>query len=175
MGYIGQSMSERASEAYDYGAKPKSKWTKSDILQVLKDEGIRYGRLKALQSLPASVLKDELLVYDSWHHTGSMYNKTKFYTVDVERADTIDIDELLAEINQNKSTKPETPLRRKCTVNWIEFEGTRKHPVAVPKVMANVYAEEHGAYTVFYKTMDSKNEIMRKKTNGNYITITYTD
>lgn len=36
-GYVGQSMSGRARQAYDNGEKPKTYWTKQEILDALSN------------------------------------------------------------------------------------------------------------------------------------------
>lgn len=184
-GYSGYSMSNRAEEAYDYGAKPKSKWTKAEILDEVKRAILEEDKMSEeevsnlitnLKSLSADTLRRKLLTYDSWHHTGSYFNETQFYTIDPYAAMELNIEQ---EITDEKAEKERLkqidtkPKRRKCSVSWKEWEGTRSHPKAIDKHLANVWAEEHGAYTVFYKTWNSKEPIMRKKTSGNYINIYY--
>mgnify|MGYP003518805168 FL=1 len=38
MAYVGQRMSERAVMAYEDGEKPLSKWTKSDIVELVLEK-----------------------------------------------------------------------------------------------------------------------------------------
>lgn len=68
-------MSVRARQAYDMGAKPLSKWTKQDFLNAYP----KHADFIKKQNL--ETLKENLLAYDSWHHTGKMFNKTDFYSL----------------------------------------------------------------------------------------------
>lgn len=101
-GYNGYSMSNNAVVAYACGEKPLSKWKKSDILFAIKsaiDNGslILKCNIDKLSKLQLSILKS-FLVFSSWHHTSSRYNKTDFYSVDFERIEELtdnDINDLL--------------------------------------------------------------------------------
>lgn len=79
-GYVGQSMSVRAKNAYDAGEMPKTKWTKSAIMDVLYtlfgDAASGFNRFSRQD------LFDNLCTYSSWHHTGKYANATNFYTID---------------------------------------------------------------------------------------------
>lgn len=74
-GYVGSSMSVRAKRAYGEGAKPISKWTKQDFLDAFPERAEQLGKYNV------QTLRENLLRYDSWHHTGSMFNKTPFYAL----------------------------------------------------------------------------------------------
>lgn len=79
-GYVGYSMSIRAKNAYDDGEMPISKWTKSAILEAVKEY---YGKEKAdlLRKYPVKFLKSAILYNSSWHHTSAKFNKTNFYSI----------------------------------------------------------------------------------------------
>lgn len=80
MGYIGNKMSERAYEAYESGEKPLSKWTKTAIINTVLDyrNDFEYDELNKYSK---DVLRS-FLTYSSWHHTGSYFNETTFYSLD---------------------------------------------------------------------------------------------
>ena len=82
-GYLGQSMSVRAAQAYNLGEKPFSKWTKGDILSTIRyDYEVSDDQLKTLKTYNTTVLKRALLTLSSWHHTGKYYSCTNFYEID---------------------------------------------------------------------------------------------
>lgn len=89
-GYSGWSMSVRAVQAYENSEMPKSKWTKTAMLNViyewLGDNGIQITSKQAvnLSSLPKAVLFDTLFTPSSWHHTSKRFNKTDFYSLDAD-------------------------------------------------------------------------------------------
>lgn len=80
-GYVGQSMSVRASAAYDNGEMPKSKWTKQAILGALE---YMFGEQEAsgFRSFSKDKLFDAIMINSSWHHTGKFANATNFYSPD---------------------------------------------------------------------------------------------
>ena len=77
MGYIGTKMSERAMAAHNNGEKPYSQWSKEDLLDCLPSAIFEQAK-----KLTLSELKSELLYTSSWHHTGSYFNNTDFYSLD---------------------------------------------------------------------------------------------
>ena len=80
MAYVGQRMSERAVMAYEDGEKPLSKWTKSDIVELVLEKRNDFEE-KELNKYNKESLKS-FLTYSSWHHTGSYFNNTDFYSLD---------------------------------------------------------------------------------------------
>jgi len=89
-GYKGYSMSNNAVSAYENGEKPLSKWTKTAIMDEL-DAAYLAGELplSALETadgMKADELKAAVLRRSSWHHTSKFYNRTVFYSVDIESA-----------------------------------------------------------------------------------------
>lgn len=120
-GYFGYSMSNNAVSAYESGARPRSKWTKSDIINEVV--GNSEWTEVELKKYPAEVIRMAFLRYDSWHHTSSMYNCTDFYRVDA------DVDRSVVE---DIADGYEKPVKRDesitlARVRYGEWTGTRRH------------------------------------------------
>jgi len=129
-GYDGFSMSNNARLAYEAGEKPKSKWTKDAIILELKRAGVDPVQIAVVRRFPASVLKEIGLSRSSWHHTSSRYNRTDFYTVDVDRLERLKISDL----DYYKEAYAKEPKREAKGERWVAeylvWSGTRKHPRA---------------------------------------------
>lgn len=119
-GYDNYSMSNNAVEAYQTGEKPKSKWTKKEIIEELRDqsEDLKVD-INTLEKLPVSTLREIALVQSSWHHTSSHFNRTDFYMVDALRIEEEDL----------KIEKKEITEKR-VRAHYLEWSGTRNHPKA---------------------------------------------
>lgn len=80
-GYVGWSMSVRASDAYSQGEKPISKFKKSDVEAV--QELFSELNIELKNRLTVKGLKEFLKESgpSSWHHTSKFYNATDFYSV----------------------------------------------------------------------------------------------
>lgn len=135
-GYIGQSMSVRAQEAYDSGEMPKSKWTKDAILSALLDYDLTDEQYAKVSTYGLDVLKEVFLSLSSWHHTGKYFNETDFYTIDQEAVDMI-ISNDYSKLDKWEFIKKESKEKKKAkasesfTKAYIVYEeniGTRKHP-----------------------------------------------
>lgn len=128
-GYIGQSMSVRAAEAYESGEKPLSKWTKADILDEVREA------CPLAEKLTLSELKDVFLEYSSWHHMGKYAVEVSFYSLIDE--DAFPTEEKINGIIANRKPrirKPkEKPLYITSFVAYVVWEGTRKHPKPVDR------------------------------------------
>ncbi len=134
-GYSGFSMSNNAIAAYENGEKPYSKWTKRDIIEAIEDlikeeEIILNCSLEKLKIIPVKTLKEMCLTYSSWHHTSNHYNKTDFYSISINKIEELTDDKINKIIIESKSEKEKqiTEERWKCA--FLEWGGTRKHPVA---------------------------------------------
>ena len=125
MGYIGFKMSIRAQEAYDDGEKPLSKWNKSDILKEIAKEG--YD-INILEKLTASEIKTLLLYKSSWHHTSSRYNKTDFYSINFEKIENLDIENIIKNREKKEKKEKEKIYYITAIVNYNYWTGTKKHP-----------------------------------------------
>jgi len=122
-GYIGQSMSARAVEAYKNGEKPFSVWTKSEILEEV-------GKACPLaQKLTSEELKSAFLEISSWHHTGKFANKTYFYSIKDES--TYPTEQELKNIIDSRTPRTakgkEQPKFYASYVSYTVWVGTKKH------------------------------------------------
>lgn len=140
MGYINQSMSVRAAQAYQHGLKPLSKWTKADIIDNVVESGVWSEN--ELKKYPKQVLADMFLEYQEWHHTSKMFNQTCFFGINLNAAETHDVEalgQLLAEYKAKatEAHKNEVTIE-KGFIRFEEWEGSRRHPHLV----------EHEAYAL---------------------------
>lgn len=123
-GYVGSSMSVNARDAYDNDEKPRSKWTKQEIVDEIKRlTGVDASKLTA----------DELRTYylrrTGWHHTGKYYNRTDFYEVDVpEELTQAEIDNIIATREPRRREPKPKQRTMSAIVRFIEWAGTRNHP-----------------------------------------------
>jgi hypothetical protein len=161
-GYYGFSMSNNAVAAYEDGEKPLSKWTKADIIEAIenaiKEEELTLNcSMEKLKKTSVKILKGLCLSYSSWHHTSNHYNKTDFYSLNLDRIAKLTderIDNEIAESKAEKSTEP-TEERWKCS--FLEWSGTRKHPKAIEIIEEGIVKGDW-----FYRADGSK-----KKTTAN--------
>lgn len=136
-GYIGKKMSVRAAEAYDSGEMPLSKWSKTKIVSSINefmkdDEWEIHFDLEKFKKLSLNEMRS-FLYASSWHHTGSFYSKTKFYSLDGEKLENLrnnDIDNIIkARIKEPRFPKVKpSVLYITALVSFTNWEGTRKHP-----------------------------------------------
>lgn len=159
-GYNGWSMSNNAVAAYEDGEKPLSKWTKAAIFEEIKKQEVELNCTPAvLKKLPVKILKEVCLTYSSWHHTSNRYNRTKFYTLDVDKIEELTDSQLEALIaNYKKEQKKETePSEEKWKCAFLEWSGSRKHPKATEIIEEGIVKNGW-----FYRADGSK-----KKTSAN--------
>ena len=76
------SMSNNAIDAYNRGLRPRSKWSKADILNALPANARAYLQL---DGYPLEFLREYFLVAEEWHHTSKLYNKTEFYRPGIDQ------------------------------------------------------------------------------------------
>jgi hypothetical protein len=137
-GYYGYSMSNNAISAYENGERPLSKWTKADILEeielAIKKEDLTLNcSMEKLKKIPVKLLKDLCLSYSSWHHTSNHYNKTDFYSLDLDRIERLSderIDSEIADYKQEQTDNKAESIEEKWKCAFLEWGGTRKHPKA---------------------------------------------
>ncbi len=84
----GKHMSNNAVSAYDDGKMPLSKWTKNAILDQIDD--LDDSKLELAQLLTLKELKNELLQWTEWHHTGIFYDNTDFYGINKAALERLD-------------------------------------------------------------------------------------
>lgn len=83
-GYYKNQMSNNAVWAYSQGEKPMYKWTKTTILEEI-DNIFWHADEKTeidFKKMTLKELKENFLVWSSWHHTGKNYNETDFYCIE---------------------------------------------------------------------------------------------
>ena len=123
-GYNGFSMSNNAVVAYATGEKPLSKWTKKEILSELGD--IDRNKYDLIKKAPLKACR-KLLYCSSWHHTSLYYNKTDFYSVDIEEIENMTVDQLADLLITETKQEPD---ERRVYAHYLVWSGTRKHPKA---------------------------------------------
>ena len=111
-GYNGFSMSNNAVTAYEEGAKPLSKWTKQAMLECIEECELNCD-IKLLKKMPLKLMKEELLEYDSWHHTSIHYNKTKFYSFNYDKVETLDDQTIMEMIDSYNEKEKQMQLDEK--------------------------------------------------------------
>lgn len=95
-GYNNYSMSNNAVDAYERGERPRSKWTKAEILSFCGDKA------EILSALTVEELRNELLENCGWHHTSNHYNRTDFFSIDAERLEALTEADVAAIVSARK-------------------------------------------------------------------------
>lgn len=145
-GYKGSSMSWNAVGAYEDGAMPRSKWTKAAFAywldatlqeeQGIESEGTREIMIGVImEKYPMWFLKRAFLDYHSWHHTGSTFNETEFYSIDARKVsryfeDPRPFDKAFEQAKIDrimKQREKENAKGRKAYIIFEEWEGSRRH------------------------------------------------
>lgn len=133
-GYCGFSKSNNAICAENDNKLPLSRWTKAKIIEVLRENQINANFIDAISKCSLEFLKTSILKCYEWHHTGSYFNCTDYYEVDL-----IDYDEpkqILAEYAQFKQKKVQAKEQKKeqkrefYKCKFLTWSGSRKHPKA---------------------------------------------
>lgn len=132
-GYNGYSMSNNAVQAYSDGEKPRSKWTKSELLEAMSS-----NQAELCKALTKDELISILLYKSSWHHSSKFYNCTDFYSIDFEQLEELTAERVADIVANRKPKAPRTKAEPKAKPTFItayiaydEWEGTRKHPKKV--------------------------------------------
>ena len=130
-GYVGHSMSVRAALAYGDGEMPKSMWTKSVLIDRIR-QADSFWPVELLSSCLLETLRARFLRRSGWHHTGRFFNETDFLELDAAVIETHDVDALLAadaEMRANRRTAAKS--RRtgpvKGRIRFESWEGSRSH------------------------------------------------
>lgn len=124
-GYVGKSMSVNAQRAYADGQKPMTKWNKASILEQIETYAdISEDKLDKIKSMSTASLKDAFLSWSSWHHTGSLYNPTSFYSVDIDYVENCDIDKVLEDAKNKPKQQIDKEAKAKNTYALEEAKGT---------------------------------------------------
>ena len=121
-------MSNNAITAYANGEKPRSKWTKTDILDEVKQQD--PALYTVAKKLTADECRSLFLHYSSWHHTSSHYNRTDFYTVSTGSVTADTIMSVIADRDADRKTAKQEPEEEKAVCEYLIWTGTRRHPKA---------------------------------------------
>lgn len=160
-GYDGYSMSNNARMAYeDFREMPLSKWTKTELLSAIKSYNVSADIILALQKHNTDTLRRELLMYSGWHHTSEYYNKTNFYAIDADKVNELTVNCI---DNWDKAENTVSSLKYRGDFNYVEWQGSRNYPKAVPHCLENVNIEERGS---FYYVTDADDKLLIKKKIG---------
>ena len=160
-GYDGYSMSNNARMAYeDCREMPLSKWTKTELLSAIKSYNVSADIILALQKHNTDTLRRELLMYSGWHHTSEYYNKTNFYAIDADKVNELTVNCI---DNWDKAENTVSSLKYRGDFNYVEWQGSRNYPKAVPHCLENVNIEERGS---FYYVTDADDKLLIKKKIG---------
>ena len=113
-GYISNKMSVNASLAYDNDEMPISKWTKKAIIEFLSEE--RPDLVEKAQQQPHYILIT-FLTNTSIHHTGALFNQTRFWTFQTDwfaNADQAEFDKIIEarKARNSKTIAEQTELKR---------------------------------------------------------------
>ena len=158
------SMSNNAHSAYQNGEMPISKWTKAAILAGIKaiamedNIDVDFDNLKKLSKLQLS----RCLECTSWHHTSSFYNKTTFYSVNIDR-----IADCFSPVAKVAKTKKPAAEKKLGTIYYLEWTGTRNHPKATECCEKNVFIEVKGCFYLCYKHETDEKPFFKKKIGSN--------
>lgn len=124
------SMSNNAINAYDRGLRPRSKWSKADILNAIPANARAYLQL---DGYPLEFLREYFLVAEEWHHTSKLYNKTEFYRPGIDQwedtytpEDVHDIYRVWAQ-RQERAKAAKTAAPRKARVTYTHWIDKRTH------------------------------------------------
>lgn len=159
-GYDGYAMSNNARMAYEDCEMPLSKWTKTELLSAIKSYNVSADIILALQKHNTDTLRRELLMYSGWHHTSEYYNKTNFYAIDADKVNELTVNRI---DNWDKAENTVSSLKYRGDFNYVEWQGSRNYPKAVPHCLENVNIEERGS---FYYVTDANDKLLIKKKIG---------
>lgn len=138
-GYDGYSMSLRAVDAYFAGEMPLSKWTKAALTAAFLSSGAAPEVINVVTKVKAEILKDCFLYRSSWHHTSNRFNRTDFYSFDIDKAEAMTLQEAFDLLEESRKPKEKKPLQeRRAVCTFLEWSGTRKHPTAKEYTRAGV-------------------------------------
>lgn len=124
------SMSNNAIDAYGRGLRPRSKWSKADILNALPANARAYLQL---DGYPLEFLREYFLVAEEWHHTSKLYNKTEFYRPGIDQWEDTYTPEDVQDLyrvwlqRQQKARAAKTAAPRKVRVTYTHWIDKRTH------------------------------------------------
>ena len=159
-GYVGYSMSRRAAEAYENDEKPRSQWTKDEIIDAVLNINHDIDK-NLIKKFSVNDLRLYFLERTSWHHTGKFYNKTDFYSIDEDKAKEWSNDQIKTHFeNQKKARAEKIALKDKIAqkkkedeilnnyvadISYIEWINRRPYKVD----LKGIKVEEKGNWIIF--------------------------
>lgn len=146
----------QGAEAYEDGLRPRSKWGKADILQLIGEHYPDfYDKFKGFT---AEELRWIFVKYEEWHHTGKFAQKTDFYKFDTQ----LEREELESARHAPKERKPRAPKEPtiykivRCT--WQEWQKGRGRWHKVTEEAFGIWETskktKKGASKAFQKVVD---------------------
>jgi len=111
---------------------------------------------------------EHVMVPAEWHHTSKFYNATDYYNPDDVTPELV---EKMRAFDRRRKDEKKPMVLADCTIEWTEWEGSRKHPRPVKRTAEHVSAVKKGDWIVF----DHDGRKMRKNLTGAYITLTCHD
>lgn len=164
-----------------------SDFSKSNNAVFAEREGrFPLSRAAKLTKVPAELVK-KYVSTGEWHHTSGWYNRVDYYSLreikivfGLEPTPTDEADdefgrepkpEAAAALAAWKPAKIETDVQENCTVEWIEWSGSRNYPKATKRCEENctVAVKSQTATitlpcgTVFTKRLSTRGFSFRKK------------
>lgn len=141
-GYCGKKMSNNAVKAYENGEMPISKWTKEKVIASIENE-IQDGlvlrcSMARLKKLPLGLLKQLCLCKTSWHHTGSYFRRTDFYSLNISHIEKLTDEELWEAYIRDKENKRSYREEKAEIVDevwecrFLEWKGQPDNRIAIP-------------------------------------------
>ena len=118
-------MSNNAVEAYQSDQRPRSKWSKHDII-IKVEELAGAERAAELKKLTLEELKEGVLAYAGCHHTSKFYNRTEFYEVDVDLVAEVDVETIIKMRRSKAKSRCSAPELRRARVKYTVWSGTRR-------------------------------------------------
>jgi len=148
------TMEDAAYEAYKYGEKPKSKWTKGVLLARLLELDRFYGCENFLKKYNLDVLKKVFLVHSGSYRTGAKMKRTSFYRLNMNFIEKNSLADMKARLEKEKSQMSSTSNRktnheddgREIYGEFEVWEGNFKIPVF--KGMITLYGKKQGNFLV---------------------------
>jgi len=103
-----------------------------------------------------------------WHHTSKFYNATYYYNPDEVTPELI---EKMREFDRRRKEEKKPVAIADCTIEWVEWEGSRRRPRPIKCKAEHVPATKKGDWIIF----DHRGKTLRKKLTGAHISVTYHD
>ena len=130
----------------------------------------RHPATAAARLLGVPVAWVKLQRTTEWHHTSSWYNSTDYYDLETlaEHLATEEGQEQLAQVKAEIASRkkaPETVIEG-AVVKWLEWSGTRAHPMAKERREENATITDAGGKFVTVVLQDGTTFKKGKRTNG---------